>query len=80
MQLVGEKGIRCNAVAPGPIWTPLIPASMPKDHVEKFGSSTPMKRAGQPVEVATGFVFLASPDSSYISGQMIHINGGTVIN
>ncbi|KAF9819912.1 hypothetical protein IEO21_01773 [Rhodonia placenta] len=78
-QLVGDKGIRCNAVAPGPIWTPLIPATMTKDSIEKFGTSVPMGRAGQPIEIATAFVYLASPDSSYISGQVIHINGGVVI-
>ncbi|CCM04189.1 uncharacterized protein FIBRA_06355 [Fibroporia radiculosa] len=78
-QLVGDKGIRCNAVAPGPIWTPLIPATMSEDSIEKFGTSVPMGRAGQPIEIATAFVYLASPDSSYISGQVIHINGGVVI-
>ncbi len=74
-QLV-EKGIRVNGVAPGPIWTPLIPASFDKNHVAKFGTMTPMKRAGQPSEVGPAYVFLASEDSSYITGQMIHINGG----
>ncbi|KZS93022.1 NAD(P)-binding protein [Sistotremastrum niveocremeum HHB9708] len=78
-QLVGEKGIRVNVVAPGPIWTPLIPATMSKESKETFGTTTPMGRAGQPVEVATCFVFLASADSGYISGQVIHVNGGTVI-
>ncbi|KAI0715343.1 NAD-P-binding protein [Earliella scabrosa] len=78
-QIVGEKGVRCNAVAPGPIWTPLIPATMSKQSIEKFGTSVPMGRAGQPVEVATAFVYLTSADSSYISGQVIHINGGVVI-
>ncbi|KAI0931844.1 hypothetical protein AcW2_000632 [Taiwanofungus camphoratus] len=78
-QLVGDKGIRCNAVAPGPIWTPLIPPTMTKDSLKSFGTSVPMGRAGQPVEVVTAFVFLASPDSSYISGQIIHVNGGVVI-
>jgi NAD(P)-dependent dehydrogenase (short-subunit alcohol dehydrogenase family) len=68
------------AVAPGPIWTPLIPATMTEDSIEKFGTSVPMQRAGQPVEVATCFVFLASADSSFISGQIIHVNGGVVIN
>ncbi|HEX2920549.1 MAG TPA: SDR family oxidoreductase [Bacteroidales bacterium] len=75
-----EKGIRVNAVAPGPIWTPLIPASFPPDHVEKFGTDVPMKRPGQPVEVAPAYVFLAGPDSSYITGQVIHVNGGEIIN
>jgi NAD(P)-dependent dehydrogenase (short-subunit alcohol dehydrogenase family) len=74
-QLVG-KGIRVNGVAPGPIWTPLIPSSFDKKHVAKFGSTTPMKRAGQPSEVGPAYVFLACEDSSYITGQMIHINGG----
>ncbi|KAJ8472968.1 hypothetical protein ONZ51_g8160 [Trametes cubensis] len=78
-QIVGEKGIRCNAVAPGPIWTPLIPATMTKESIEKFGTSVPMGRAGQPVEVATAFVWLTSADSSYVSGQVIHVNGGVVI-
>lgn len=74
-QLV-EKEIRVNGVAPGPIWTPLIPASFDKKHVAEFGSDTPMKRAGQPSEVGPAYVFLASEDSTYITGQMIHINGG----
>ncbi|KAH9937211.1 uncharacterized protein B0H18DRAFT_867781 [Fomitopsis serialis] len=78
-QIVGDKGIRCNAVAPGPIWTPLIPATMSKKSIETFGTTVPMGRAGQPIEIATAFVYLASPDSSYISGQIIHINGGVVI-
>lgn len=74
-QLV-EKGIRVNGVSPGPIWTPLIPASFDKKHVAKFGKQTPMKRAGQPSEVGPAYVFLACEDSSYITGQMIHVNGG----
>ncbi|KAG8898775.1 hypothetical protein FRB99_007175 [Tulasnella sp. 403] len=78
--IVGKRGIRVNVVAPGPIWTPLIVATMPKDSQEKFGTSVPMGRPGQPVEVATCFVFLASPDSSYISGQVLHPNGGTVVS
>ena len=76
--LVG-KGIRVNAVAPGPIWTPLIPASFEAEHVAKHGAATPMKRAGQPNEVAPCYVFLASDDSSYITGQVLHPNGGTVV-
>ncbi len=76
--LIG-KGIRVNAVAPGPIWTPLIPASFEPEHVAKFGSSTPMKRAGQPNEVAPCYVFLASEEASYISGQVMHPNGGTIV-
>jgi NAD(P)-dependent dehydrogenase (short-subunit alcohol dehydrogenase family) len=75
-----EKGIRVNAVAPGPIWTPLIPASFDPEHVAKFGSSTPMKRPGQPNEVAPCYVFLASDEASYISGQVLHPNGGTIVN
>lgn len=78
-QLVG-KGIRVNGVAPGPIWTPLIPASFDKKHVAKFGSTTPMKRAGQPSEVGPAYVFLACEDSSYMTGQMIHVNGGRTVN
>lgn len=74
------KGIRVNAVAPGPIWTPLIPATFPDEKVEKFGKDTPMKRPGQPEEVALAFVYLASEDSSYMSGQTLHVNGGTVVN
>jgi NAD(P)-dependent dehydrogenase (short-subunit alcohol dehydrogenase family) len=75
-----EKGIRVNAVAPGPIWTPLIPASFDPEHVAKFGSSTPMKRPGQPNEVAPCYVFLASDEASYINGQVLHPNGGTIVN
>ena len=75
-----EKGIRVNAVAPGPIWTPLIPSTFKPKKVEKFGQQTPMKRVGQPSEVAPCFVFLASDDSSYITGQVLHPNGGEVIN
>lgn len=72
-----KKGIRVNAIAPGPIWTPLIPSSF--DEVAEFGSDTPMGRAGQPSEVAPAYVFLASADSSYITGQVIHINGGSYL-
>ncbi|MFN3657746.1 MAG: SDR family oxidoreductase [Pseudolabrys sp.] len=75
-----KDGIRVNAVAPGPIWTPLIPASFDADHVAKHGSSAPMERPGQPNEVAPCYVFLASDDASYISGQVLHPNGGTVVN
>lgn len=75
-----KLGIRVNGVAPGPIWTPLIPASFQADQVATFGSTTPMKRAGQPKELAPAYVFLASEDSSYMSGQMLHINGGTIVN
>jgi NAD(P)-dependent dehydrogenase (short-subunit alcohol dehydrogenase family) len=75
-----EKGIRVNGVAPGPIWTPLIPSTFPAEKVESFGSDVPMKRPGEPVEVATCYVFLASDDSSYLAGQILHPNGGTIVN
>ena len=75
-----EKGIRVNAVAPGPIWTPLIPASFKPKKVAKHGTSAPMERAGQPNEVAPCYVFLASEDASYMTGQVLHPNGGTVVN
>lgn len=78
LQLV-EKGIRVNAVAPGPIWTPLIPSTMHKTK-EEFGQDVPMKRAGQPAEVAPAFVFLASDDSTYFTGQCLHPNGGMILN
>lgn len=77
-----EQGIRVNAVAPGPIWTPLIPASFSAEEVRTFGSGTskvPMLRAGQPCEVAPCYVFLASDDSSYMTGQVLHPNGGTIV-
>jgi NAD(P)-dependent dehydrogenase (short-subunit alcohol dehydrogenase family) len=74
------KGIRVNAVAPGPIWTPLIPSTFPKEKVETFGSDVPLKRVGQPEEVAPSYVFLASGDASYMTGQVLHPNGGTVVN
>jgi NAD(P)-dependent dehydrogenase (short-subunit alcohol dehydrogenase family) len=74
-----EKGIRVNAVAPGPIWTPLIPASFDEERTAKHGESAPMKRPGQPNEVAPSYVFLASDDASYMSGQVLHPNGGTVV-
>lgn len=79
-QMLAEKGIRVNAVAPGPIWTPLIPSTFSEDHVKTFGAQVPMKRAGQPEEVAPSYVFLASHDASYMTGQVLHPNGGTVIN
>lgn len=75
-----DKGIRVNAVAPGPIWTPLIPASFDAEKTARHGASAPMERAGQPNEVAPAYVFLASADASYITGQVIHVNGGTIIN
>src|SRR5205085_5246261 len=79
-QSLAEKGNRVNAVAPGPIWTPHIPSTFPGEKVETFGRHVPMKRAGQPEEVAPCYVFLASDDSSYMTGQMLHPNGGTVVN
>ena len=75
-QLLAEKGIRANAVAPGPIWTPLIPSTMPPDTVAKFGSNVPLKRPGQPAELATAYVMLADPLSSYVSGATIPVTGG----
>lgn len=75
-----EKGIRVNGVAPGPIWTPLIPATFPPEKVESFGKQVPMGRPGQPEEIAPSYVFLASDDASYMSGQILHPNGGTVVN
>jgi NAD(P)-dependent dehydrogenase (short-subunit alcohol dehydrogenase family) len=77
---VAEQGIRVNAVAPGPIWTPLIPSTFGADKVSEFGADVPMKRPGQPNEVAPSYVFLASDDASYMSGQVLHPNGGTVVN
>lgn len=74
-----KKNIRVNAVAPGPIWTPLIPSTFDEEHVAKFGKSTNMGRPGQPSEVAPAYVFLASKDASYISGQVIHVNGGEAV-
>ncbi len=79
-QALVQKGIRVNGVAPGPIWTPLIPSTFPKDKVESFGQQVPMQRAGQPDEVAPSYVFLSSSDSSYMTGQILHPNGGTVVN
>jgi NAD(P)-dependent dehydrogenase (short-subunit alcohol dehydrogenase family) len=78
--ILAQKGIRVNGVAPGPIWTPLIPSSEPAARVQKFGQNTPMHRAGQPEEVAPSYVFLAARDSSYMTGQIIHPNGGEIIN
>ena len=78
-QLLAEKGIRANSVAPGPIWTPLIPSTMPKDAVENFGKQVPMKRPGQPAELATAYVMLADPLSSYVSGATIAVTGGKPI-
>jgi NAD(P)-dependent dehydrogenase (short-subunit alcohol dehydrogenase family) len=78
-QLLAEKGIRANAVAPGPIWTPLIPSTMKEDAVKKFGQNVPMKRPGQPAELATAYVMLADPLSSYVSGATIAVTGGKPI-
>jgi NAD(P)-dependent dehydrogenase (short-subunit alcohol dehydrogenase family) len=79
MQLV-EKGIRVNGVAPGPIWTPLIPSTFKAEKVQTFGSDVPMARAGEPAEVAPAYVFLASNDASYYTGQILHPNGGEIVN
>lgn len=79
-QALIEKGIRVNGVAPGPIWTPLIPSTFEADKVATFGSDVPMKRAGQPEELAPAYVFLACNDSSYMTGQILHLNGGEIIN
>ena len=75
-----EKGIRVNGVAPGPIWTPLIPSTFPGEKVEQFGAQVPMQRAGQPEELGPTYVYLASDDSSYMAGQILHLNGGEVVN
>ena len=79
-QMYADKGIRANSVAPGPIWTPLIPSTFPEEKVKKFGGDVPMKRPGEPAEVAPAYVFLASEDSSYMTGQVLHPNGGEVVN
>lgn len=78
-QMLGEKGIRVNSVAPGPIWTPLIPSTMPSEKVEQFGDDTPLGRAGQPAELAPAYVLLASDDGSYMSGARIAVTGGRPI-
>jgi NAD(P)-dependent dehydrogenase (short-subunit alcohol dehydrogenase family) len=78
-QLLAGKGIRANSVAPGPIWTPLIPATMPAEQVESFGQQVPLSRAGQPAEVAPAYVFLASDEASYVSGARIAVTGGNPI-
>jgi NAD(P)-dependent dehydrogenase (short-subunit alcohol dehydrogenase family) len=75
-QSLGQQGIRVNAVAPGPIWTPLIPATMPEDMLEGFGATTPLGRAGQPREVAPAYVYLASQESSYVTGEVLAVTGG----
>ncbi len=78
-QRLVSKGIRVNAVAPGPIWTPLIASTFPKEKVKEFGKDQPMKRPGQPFELAPAYVYLASRDSTYVSGQVIHVNGGEIV-
>ncbi|TQN43209.1 hypothetical protein FHU33_2644 [Blastococcus colisei] len=78
-QMYGEKGIRANSVAPGPIWTPLIPATMPEEKVESFGGNTPLGRAGQPAELAPVYVLLASDEASYVSGARVAVTGGRPI-
>jgi len=75
-----DNGIRVNGVAPGPVWTPLIPATFPAEEVAKFGTDSPMRRPAQPIEVAPAYVFLASDDARFISGQILHVNGGEVVN
>jgi NAD(P)-dependent dehydrogenase (short-subunit alcohol dehydrogenase family) len=77
--LIGQ-GIRVNGVAPGPIWTPLIPSTFDEKKVSEFGGTTPMQRPGQPEELGPAYVFLASDDASYMAGQMLHINGGEIVN
>jgi NAD(P)-dependent dehydrogenase (short-subunit alcohol dehydrogenase family) len=77
---LASEGIRVNAVAPGPIWTPLIPATFPEEKQETFGKDVPLGRAGEPSEVAPCYVFLASDDASYITGQVLHPNGGRIVN
>ncbi|WP_042391249.1 glucose 1-dehydrogenase [Streptacidiphilus melanogenes] len=78
-QMLAERGIRANSVAPGPMWTPLIPSTMPAEHVEKFGANTPLGRPGQPAEVAPVYVLLASDEASYISGARVAVTGGKPI-
>ena len=75
-----KRGVRVNAVAPGPVWTPLIPSTFPAAEVATFGSDVPMARAGEPVEIASAYVFLACDDSSYMTGQVLHPNGGEIVN
>jgi NAD(P)-dependent dehydrogenase (short-subunit alcohol dehydrogenase family) len=79
-QSLASKNIRVNGVAPGPIWTPLIPSTFPEDQVAQFGANTPLGRAGQPFELAPAYVYLASDDSQYTTGQVMHINGGKIVN
>lgn len=77
---LAERGIRVNAVAPGPVWTPLIPSTFDAEHVSEFGGNVPLGRPGQPAEIAPSYVFLASDDASFITGQVVHPNGGSVVN
>ncbi|HBI03485.1 MAG TPA: NAD(P)-dependent oxidoreductase, partial [Paenibacillaceae bacterium] len=77
---LAPKGIRVNGVAPGTVWTPLIPASFPADQVANWGMKNAMKRSGQPQDLAPAYVFLAAEDSAYMTGQIIHVNGGVVVN
>ncbi len=77
---LAAQGIRVNGVAPGPVWTPLIPSTFDSQQVAKFGSDTPLGRAGQPDEIAPAYVYLAGEDSSYVSGQVLHVNGGEIVN
>lgn len=77
---LAKRGVRVNAVAPGPVWTPLIPSTFPPEEVAQFGSDVPLARAGEPAEIASAYVFLASADSSYMTGQVLHPNGGEIIN
>ena len=76
---LADQKIRVNAVAPGPIWTPLIPASFTEQEVEIFGTDVPLKHAGQPFELAPAYLYLASDDSRYVTGQIIHVNGGSIV-
>lgn len=77
---LASRGIRVNGVAPGPTWTPLIPSTFDAEAVDEFGANTPMGRPGEPADLAPGYVYLACEDSSYVSGQVLHINGGKVVN
>ena len=78
-QMYAEKGIRANSVAPGPIWTPLIPATMPEEKVESFGTETPLGRVGQPAELAPAYVFFASQESSYVTAEVLAVTGGQLL-
>lgn len=77
---LADSGIRVNAVSPGPVWTPLQPASWDAEYITTFGTDTPMKRAGQPFELAPAYIYLACDDSRYVSGQVLHVNGGTIVS